>query len=198
MGLAAWAVRNRSPPPWRAPRCWSSSASRAGSSFVNGPAISNTSTTSLDEALAIIDAGNRERSAGFGGLVGNAAEIFREMLDAGIVPDIVTDQTSAHDPAHGYLPLGWTVDEWLDRQERDPAGTAEAAKEAMAEQVRAILAFKRKGAIALDYGNNIRAMAKDKGVDRRLRLSGLCRSLCAAAVLRRQGAVSLGGAVGRS
>ena len=82
----------------------------------------------------------------------------------GLVPDVVTDQTSAHDPAHGYLPLGWTLEEWQDRQERDPNGTADAAKLAMAEQVKAILAFKAKGAIALDYGNNIRAMAMEKGV----------------------------------
>ena len=98
------------------------------------------------------------------GLVGNAAEVFRQVLDRGIVPDVVTDQTSAHDPAHGYLPLGWTLEQWTERQERDPEGTAEAAKEAMAEQVRAILAFKAKGAITIDYGNNIRAMAKEKGV----------------------------------
>jgi len=90
--------------------------------------------------------------------------VFRAILDRGIVPDVVTDQTSAHDPAHGYLPLGWTLDDWRERQERDPAGTAEAAKETMAEQVRCILAFKARGAVALDYGNNIRAMAREKGV----------------------------------
>lgn len=76
----------------------------------------------------------------------------------------MTDQTSAHDPGHGYLPIGWSVAEWQDRQARELAGTAEAAKRAMAEQVRAILAFKAAGAVALDYGNNIRAMAKEQGV----------------------------------
>jgi urocanate hydratase len=82
----------------------------------------------------------------------------------GVRPDVVTDQTSAHDPVHGYLPAGWSVGDWLAAQESDPAGTAVAAKRSMAEQVRAILALKDKGAIALDYGNNIRAMAEEMGV----------------------------------
>ena len=122
------------------------------------------SAASLDEALAMIEAAKKTGKPVSVGLVGNAAEVFKEVLDRGIVPDVVTDQTSAHDPAHGYLPLGWTLEQWTERQERDPEGTAEAAKEAMAEQVRAILAFKAKGAITIDYGNNIRAMAKEKGV----------------------------------
>jgi urocanate hydratase len=122
------------------------------------------STTNLDEALALIDQARRERRPISVGLLGNAAQVFRAILDRCIVPDVVTDQTSAHDPAHGYLPLGWTLEDWRERQERDPAGTAEAAKETMAEQVRCILAFKAQGAVALDYGNNIRAMARDKGV----------------------------------
>jgi urocanate hydratase len=125
----------------------------------------NQSTTSLDEALAMIERANRDRTPVSVGLVGNAAEVFRDILACGVVPDVVTDQTSAHDPAHGYLPIGWTVEEWAQRQERDPNGTAEVAKAAIAVQVQAILGFKRKGAIALDYGNNIRAMAKDKGVE---------------------------------
>ena len=122
------------------------------------------SATSLDEALAMIEAAKKSGRAVSIGLLGNAAEIYHEILGRGLVPDVVTDQTSAHDPAHGYLPLGWTLEEWQDRQERDPNGTADAAKLAMAEQVKAILAFKAKGAIALDYGNNIRAMALEKGV----------------------------------
>jgi urocanate hydratase len=122
------------------------------------------SATSLDEALAMMDAAGKSGRAVSVGLLGNAAETYHEILRRGLVPDVVTDQTSAHDPAHGYLPLGWTLEEWQDRQERDPNGTADAAKLAMAEQVKAILAFKTKGAIALDYGNNIRAMAMEKGV----------------------------------
>jgi urocanate hydratase len=122
------------------------------------------STTSLDEALAMLDTAKASGKPVSVGLVGNAAEVYQEILRRGLVPDVVTDQTSAHDPAHGYLPLGWTIEEWAERQERDPDGTADAAKAAMAEQVRCILAFRAKGAIALDYGNNIRAMASEKGV----------------------------------
>ena len=80
------------------------------------------------------------------------------------MPDVVTDQTSAHDPVNGYLPIGWSVEEWIERRERDPKGTAEAAKRSMGEEVRAILAFRAKGAVTVDYGNNIRAMAKEMGV----------------------------------
>ena len=122
------------------------------------------SSTSLDEALTIIERATRDGKAVSVGLVGNAAEVYRDILARGIVPDVVTDQTSAHDPIHGYCPIGWTLDEWKERQERDPAGTANAAKATMAIQVEAILGFKEKGSIALDYGNNIRAMAKEKGV----------------------------------
>jgi urocanate hydratase len=122
------------------------------------------SASTLDEALAIIDAACAAKQAVSVGLVGNAAEIFPELVRRGRTPDVVTDQTSAHDPAHGYLPIGWSIDEWRERQERDPNGTAQAAKQAMAVQVRAILDLKAKGAIALDYGNNIRAMAQDAGV----------------------------------
>ncbi len=122
------------------------------------------SAADLDEALAIIDEACRDKRAVSVGLLGNAAEVYPEILRRGRVPDVVTDQTSAHDPVHGYLPVGWKVDEWRERQERDPQGTAEAAKRGMAEQVRAILAFQKQGAIALDYGNNIRAMAQEQGV----------------------------------
>ena len=123
------------------------------------------STTSLDEALAMIEAAKNEVKPVSVGVVGNAAEVYKEILARGLVPDVVTDQTSAHDPAHGYLPVGWTLEEWTERQERDPIGTADAAKSGMAVQVRTILEFKARGSIALDYGNNIRAMAKEKGVD---------------------------------
>ena len=122
------------------------------------------STASLDEALALIDQACRDKRAVSVGLIGNAAEVYPEILQRGRIPDVVTDQTSAHDPIHGYLPAGWSVDEWRERQERDPKGAADAAKAAMAEQVRAILAFKERGAIALDYGNNIRTMAQEVGV----------------------------------
>jgi len=122
------------------------------------------SANNLDDALAQIADATKHGKAISIGLVGNAADIYPEILRRGVVPDVVTDQTSAHDPMHGYLPSGWTLEQWAERQERDPAGTADAAKQSMAKEVNAILAFKAKGSVALDYGNNIRAMAKEKGV----------------------------------
>ena len=120
--------------------------------------------TSLDDALRLLDearAGNRPRSIG---LLGNAAEVFPALLARGIVPDCVTDQTSAHDPLNGYLPAGWSLAEWRERRERDPQAVIHAAKESMAQQVRTMLAFQRRGAAVVDYGNNIRQMAKEQGV----------------------------------
>ncbi|MBN9436512.1 urocanate hydratase [Bosea sp. (in: a-proteobacteria)] len=120
---------------------------------------------SVDEALKIIEAAHAKGKAVSVGVLGNAAEIFPDMVRRGIRPDVVTDQTSAHDPLNGYLPAGWTLEEWEERRERDPAGTIEAAKKSMAEHVRAMLDFQRMGVPTLDYGNNIRQMAKDMGVD---------------------------------
>jgi urocanate hydratase len=121
--------------------------------------------TSLDEALRLLEdarGGNRPRSIG---LLGNAAEIFPALLERGIVPDAVTDQTSAHDPLNGYLPAGWSLEDWRERREREPAAVVAAAKASMAVQVRAMLAFQERGAVVLDYGNNIRQMAKEEGVE---------------------------------
>jgi len=98
-------------------------------------------------------------------VLGNAAEIFPDMVRRGIRPDVVTDQTSAHDPLNGYLPAGWTLEEWEERRERDPAGTILAAKTSMAEHVKAMLDFHKMGVPTLDYGNNIRQVAKDMGVN---------------------------------
>ncbi|TAN00215.1 MAG: urocanate hydratase [Rhizobiaceae bacterium] len=122
------------------------------------------SADNLDQALAQIAEATAAGKAISIGLIGNAADVYAEILRRSLVPDVVTDQTSAHDPAHGYMPAGWTLDQWMARQESDPAGTADAAKQSMAKQVEAIIAFKTKGAIALDYGNNIRSMAKEKGI----------------------------------
>jgi len=118
----------------------------------------------LDEALAIIERASRDRKPVSVGLLGNAAEIFPELLRRGVRPDVVTDQTSAHDPVNGYLPKGWTLGNWADRRASDPKAVAEAAKRSMAEQVRAMLGFHRQGVPTLDYGNNIRQMAKEAGV----------------------------------
>jgi urocanate hydratase len=121
--------------------------------------------TDLDEALAIIRDACEKKDAVSVGLIGNAAAVFPELVRRGVRPDVVTDQTSAHDPLNGYLPAGWTLAEWEERRERDPAGTMQAAKQSMAEQVRAMLAFSEMGVPTLDYGNNIRQMAKEVGVD---------------------------------
>ena len=155
-------------------------------------------STGLDEALAIVKYACAKKEAVSVGLLGNAAEIFPEIAARGERPDLVTDQTAAHDPINGYLPAGWTLEQWEDARARDPKAVEMAAKKSMAVHVRAMLAFKRAGIPTVDYGNNIRAWAKDEGVGRCLRYSGLRAGLYPADVLHRQGAVPLGGAVGRS
>ncbi len=118
----------------------------------------------LDEALAIIDRSCADKKPTSVGLLGNAAEILPELFRRGVRPDAVTDQTSAHDPVNGYLPAGWSVEEWIARRESDPKGVAAAAKASMATHVRAMLDFQRAGVPTVDYGNNIRQMAKEEGV----------------------------------
>ena len=119
--------------------------------------------SNLDEALEMIERSCRERKPVSVGLLGNAAEIFPELVRRGVRPDAVTDQTSAHDPVNGYLPAGWSLSEWEERRVRDPRATAEAAKLSMKTQVEAMLEFWRRGVPVLDYGNNIRQMAQDVG-----------------------------------
>ena len=117
----------------------------------------------LDTALAMIRGTDRPISVG---LLGNAAEVFPELVRRGVVPDIVTDQTSAHDPVNGYLPAGWSVGEWEAKRESDPAAVAAAAKKSMVEHVQAMLDFQKMGSAVLDYGNNIRQVARDEGLAR--------------------------------
>lgn len=118
----------------------------------------------LEEAIAIIEQSCRDKKPVSVGLLGNAAEIFPEIYRRGIRPDAVTDQTSAHDPINGYLPKGWTLAEWEAKRESDPKAVEHAAKESMAVHVRAMLDFHKAGVPTLDYGNNIRQMAKEEGV----------------------------------
>ncbi len=118
----------------------------------------------LDDALAIIERAGREKRAVSVALLGNAAEVFPELVRRGVRPDCVTDQTSAHDPINGYLPRGWTLAEWEARRQSDPKGAEHAAKRSMAEHVRAMLEFHRRGVPTVDYGNNIRQMALEEGV----------------------------------
>ena len=124
----------------------------------------------LDEALAILDAAHAKGEAVSVGLLGNAADIFPELVrrvnagDRKARPNLVTDQTSAHDPLNGYLPAGWSLEDAEQRRTADPAGLVRAAKASMAVQVRAMLAFHRMGIPTVDYGNNIRQMAFEAGV----------------------------------
>jgi urocanate hydratase len=118
----------------------------------------------LDDALARLERYAKEGRAVSVALLGNAADVLPELVRRGVRPDAVTDQTSAHDPVNGYLPSGWTVEEWFERRKSDPAGTAHAAKVSMRKHVEAMLAFHAMGVPTFDYGNNIRQMAKDEGL----------------------------------
>jgi urocanate hydratase len=119
---------------------------------------------SLDEALTMADAAIGRGDALSIGLVANAADVFPEMVRRGRIPDAVTDQTSAHDPLNGYIPAGLSLDEAAELRTRDPKTYIERARQSMAEQVRAMLEMQRRGAVAFDYGNNIRQGAYDAGV----------------------------------
>jgi urocanate hydratase len=120
---------------------------------------------SLDEALSMIQNWTRAGEAKSVGLLGNAAEVFPEIKRRGLRPDIVTDQTSAHDPVNGYLPAGWTLSEWRSKQESDPKTVAAAARASMKTHVAAMVDFWNAGIPTLDYGNNIRQVAKDEGLE---------------------------------
>ncbi len=118
-------------------------------------------TADLDEALRWMHEAVEPVSVG---LLGNAAEVFPELVRRGVRPDVVTDQTSAHDPLNGYLPAGWSLAEWESRRQSDPAGVQAAAKASMRAHVQAMLDFHRMGVPTLDYGNNIRQMALEDGL----------------------------------
>ena len=118
----------------------------------------------LDDALKIIEEAVQKKQAVSVGLLGNAAEILPELVKRGVRPDAVTDQTSAHDPANGYLPIGWSVQQWREQREADPDAVAAAARAAMAVHVRAMLDFHEQGIPTFDYGNNIRQEALHEGV----------------------------------
>ncbi|MGN6119379.1 MAG: urocanate hydratase [Rhodanobacter sp.] len=121
--------------------------------------------SSLDDALARIAKYTKAGEAKSIALLGNAADILPELVKRGVRPDAVTDQTSAHDPVNGYLPQGWTLEQWFERRKADPVGTARAAKLSMKTHVEAMLAFHAQGVPTFDYGNNIRQMAKDVGCE---------------------------------
>ena len=118
---------------------------------------------SLDEALKMITTWTDSRQTKSVGLLGNAAEIFPEIVQRGIRPDIVTDQTSAHDPRNGYLPMGWTLEEWRDKIATEPKLVEREARSSIRIHVEAMVNFWNQGIPTLDYGNNIRQIAKDEG-----------------------------------
>ena len=122
-------------------------------------------TDSLDEALAIIDRWTKAGEAKSVALLGNAADVFPELFRRGVRPDMVTDQTSAHDPLNGYLPQGWTLAEWRAKRETDPKAVEKAARASMKVHVAAMVDFWNAGVPTLDYGNNIRQVALEEGLE---------------------------------
>ncbi len=119
----------------------------------------------LDEALEMIECWTAAGEAKSIGLLGNAADIFTELVERGVRPDIVTDQTSAHDPINGYLPQGWTMAQWKDKRESDPKAVEKAARASMKVHVKAMLDFHERYIPTVDYGNNIRQMAFEEGLE---------------------------------
>ncbi|MFQ6568832.1 urocanate hydratase [Bacillus sp. AF53] len=121
-------------------------------------------TESLEEALAIANEYKEKKEPISIGLLGNAAEILPELVNRNIIPELVTDQTSAHDPLNGYIPVGYTLEEAAKLREEDPERYVQLSKESMTKHVEAMLAMQEKGAITFDYGNNIRQVAFDEGL----------------------------------
>ncbi|MFB5565907.1 urocanate hydratase [Bacillus cereus] len=121
-------------------------------------------TESLEEALTVASEYKEKKEPISIGLLGNAAEILPELVKRDITPDLVTDQTSAHDPLNGYIPVGYTLEEAAKLREKDPERYVQLSKESMTKHVEAMLAMQEKGAITFDYGNNIRQVAFDEGL----------------------------------
>ena len=119
---------------------------------------------SLDEALAMIEGWAASGQAKSVAVPGNAADVFPELVRRGVLPDVVTDQTSAHDPGNGYLPAGWTLAEWRAKRESAPAAVEAAARKSIRTHVQAMVAFADRGVPTIDYGNNIRQVASDEGL----------------------------------
>jgi urocanate hydratase len=127
---------------------------------------------SLDEALALIDEARKKRKALSVGLVGNCADVLPEMVQRGIVPDLLTDQTSAHDALNGYVPNGMALEEALELRSKNPDEYIDRSMKAMSVHVKAMLALQKQGAITFDYGNNIRTQAKKAGVENAFEIPG--------------------------
>ena len=127
---------------------------------------------SLDEAILLMESARAERRALSLGLVGNCAEVLPEMVRRGISPDMVTDQTSAHDPLNGYIPAGLTLAAAKELRAADPGAYVDRALDSIARHVEAMLALQKSGSVVFDYGNNIRRMAADRGVARAFEIPG--------------------------
>ena len=130
------------------------------------------STDSLEDALRIIQEAGKRGEAVSVGLLANAADVFPAILEGDLLPDMVTDQTSAHDPLNGYIPSGFSLDQAAQLRDTDPDKYVQLSKASMARQVRAMLGFHSKGIATFDYGNNIRAMAQDAGVENAFDIKG--------------------------
>ena len=130
----------------------------------------------LDDALTALEEAKSKGESLSVGLLGNSAEVYPEILRRGLVPDVLTDQTSAHDPVRGYLPAGWTLEQWRATQEEDPDRVVRAARESMALQVGTMLEFKDAGAIVMEYGNNLRSEAKEGGQSRAFEIPGFVQA----------------------
>jgi urocanate hydratase len=127
---------------------------------------------SLEEALAMLENAKHLGKTLSVGLLGNIVDVLGKLLELGVQPDALTDQTSAHDPVNGYLPQGWSVEQWDDRRESDAQGTRDAAMRSMAKHVEYLLQYKARGLPVFDYGNNLRQMAKNSGVARAFDIPG--------------------------
>ena len=125
----------------------------------------DTHTDNLEKAIAMAKEAKEKGDALSIGLLGNAAEILPKMVEIGFIPDVLTDQTSAHDPLNGYIPAQMSLEEAEELRKRDPKKYEERAKKSIALHVRAMLEMQKKGAVTFDYGNNIRQVAKDEGVE---------------------------------
>jgi urocanate hydratase len=128
--------------------------------------------TSLDEALQLIDEARQKKKALSVGLVGNCADVLPEMVKRGVVPDVLTDQTSAHDALNGYIPNGMSLAEALKLRTENPDEYVKRSMQSMATHVRAMLALQKKGAVTFDYGNNLRTQAKKAGVENAFDIPG--------------------------
>ncbi|UIO45419.1 urocanate hydratase [Brevibacillus brevis] len=129
-------------------------------------------TDSLDEAIRLAEEAKRDKKGISIGLLGNAPEVLNAMLACDFIPDVLTDQTSSHDPLNGYIPNGMSLEEAAELRTRDPKAYESRAKASIAEHVRAMLAMQEKGAVTFDYGNNIRQVAKNEGVEDAFRFPG--------------------------